>query len=106
MEEISSPQPTSETFFDGNATDNSIPDSAENVNRKEQKTETPNSALKRGAAVTEQSSLISSKSPVISITDFLQAVKDISAHYAIQSVSYFDARNKKQCITRNAKGSA
>ena len=78
MEEISSPQPTSETFFDGNATDNSIPDSAENVNRKEQKkTETPNSALKRGAAVTEQSSLISSESPVISIANFIQYVKNI-----------------------------
>ena len=35
------------------------------------------SALKRGAAVTEQSSLISSESPVISIADFLQAVKEI-----------------------------
>ncbi len=44
---------------------------------KGKKTETPNSALKRGAAVTEQSSLISSESPVISIADFLQAVKDI-----------------------------
>ena len=44
---------------------------------KGKKTETPNSALKRGAAVTEQSSLISSESPVISIADFLQAVKEI-----------------------------
>lgn len=44
---------------------------------KGKKTETPNSALKRGAAVTEQSSLISSESPVISIADFLQYVKDI-----------------------------
>ena len=56
---------------------NSILDSDENVNRKEQKTETPNSALKRGAAVTEQSSLISSESPVISIANFIQYVKDI-----------------------------
>ena len=72
---------------------------------KNKKTETPTSAL-GGTAVREQRILISSESPVISITDFLQAVKDISAHYAIQSVSYFDARNKKQCITRNAKGSA
>ena len=44
---------------------------------KGKKTETPNSALKRGAAVTEQSSLISSGSPVIRIADFLQAVKEI-----------------------------
>ena len=44
---------------------------------KSKKTETPNSALKRGAAVTEQSSLISSESPAISIADFLQAVKEI-----------------------------
>ena len=45
---------------------------------KGKKTETPNSALKRGAAVTEQSSLISSGSPTISITDFLHIVKDIA----------------------------
>lgn len=44
---------------------------------KGKKTETPNSALKRGAAVAEQSSLISSESPTISIADFLQAVKEI-----------------------------
>ncbi len=44
---------------------------------KGKKTETPNSALKRGAAVAEQSSLISSESPTISIADFLQVVKDI-----------------------------
>ena len=44
---------------------------------KGKKTETPNSALKRGAAVTEQSSLISSGSSIISIVDFLQNVKDV-----------------------------
>ncbi len=44
---------------------------------KGKKTETPNSALKRGAAVTEQGSLISSGSPTVSIADFLQYVKDI-----------------------------
>ncbi len=41
---------------------------------KGKKTETPTSAL-GGAAVTEQSSLISSESPTISIADFLQYVK-------------------------------
>ncbi len=45
---------------------------------KGKKIETPNSALKRGAAVTELSSLISSESPIISIADFLEYVKDIS----------------------------
>ncbi len=45
---------------------------------KGKKRETLNSALKRGAAVTEQSSLISSGSRIISITDFLENVKSIS----------------------------
>ena len=36
----------------------------------------PNSALKRGAAVAEQSSLISSESLIISVTDCFQYVKD------------------------------
>ena len=44
---------------------------------KNKKTETPTSAL-GGAAVREHSSLISSESPTISISDFLQFVKDIS----------------------------
>lgn len=44
---------------------------------KGKKTKTPNSALKRGAAVTEQSSLISSGSSTVSISDFMQYVKDI-----------------------------
>lgn len=44
---------------------------------KGKKTKTPNSALKRGAAVTEQGSLISSGSSVISISDLIQYVKDI-----------------------------
>lgn len=44
---------------------------------KGKKTDTPNSALKRGAAVTEQGSLISSGYPTISVADFLSAVKDI-----------------------------
>lgn len=35
----------------------------------------PNSALKRGAAVAEQSSLISSESLIVSIADCLQYVK-------------------------------
>lgn len=45
---------------------------------KGKKIETPDPALKRGAAVTEQSSLISSESPTVSISNFLQAVKNIS----------------------------
>lgn len=44
---------------------------------KGKKTETPNSALKRGAAVTEQSSLISSESLKISIAELLEKVKNI-----------------------------
>ena len=44
---------------------------------KGKKIENPNSALKRGAAVTEQSSLISSESPIVSIADFLEYVKSI-----------------------------
>ena len=44
---------------------------------KGKKTKTPNSALKRGAAVTEPSSLLSSGYPMISVTDFLSIVKDI-----------------------------
>ena len=44
---------------------------------KGKKTKTPNSALKRGAAVTEQGSLISSGSSIISIADLIQYVKDI-----------------------------
>ena len=66
------------------SSDNSIPISLKKVNGnsekipcKEQKLETPNSALKRGAAVTEQSSLISSESPVISIAGFLEHVNTI-----------------------------
>ena len=55
---------------------NNILDSAENVNRKEQKTETPTSAL-GGTAVREQRFLISSESPVISIAGFLEHVKTI-----------------------------
>jgi hypothetical protein len=43
---------------------------------KGKKTETPTSAL-GGTAVTEQSSLISSESPVVSIADFLEYVKTI-----------------------------
>lgn len=43
---------------------------------KSKKTETPTSAL-GGTAVTEQSSLISSESPVVSIADFLEYVKTI-----------------------------
>ena len=43
---------------------------------KTKKTETPTSAL-GGAAVTEQSSLISSESPAISIAIFLEYVKSI-----------------------------
>lgn len=45
---------------------------------KGKKAETPNPVLKHGAAVTEQSSLISSGSPVVSIADFLQNVKTLS----------------------------
>lgn len=44
---------------------------------KGKKTKTPNSALKRGAAVTEQGSLISSGSSIVSIADLIQYVKDI-----------------------------
>ena len=44
---------------------------------KGKKTDTPHSALKRGAAVTEQGSLISLGYPTISVADFLSAVKDI-----------------------------
>ncbi len=43
---------------------------------KGKKTETPTSAL-GGTAVTEQSSLISSESPIVSIADFLEYVKSI-----------------------------
>lgn len=39
MEENSSPQPTSKTSFDGNATNNRIPQKTEKVNRKSEKTD-------------------------------------------------------------------
>ena len=42
-----------------------------------EKTESPNSALKRGAAVTEQSSLISSETHTLSLADFLESVKTL-----------------------------
>ena len=68
---------------------------------KSKKTETPNSALKRGAAVTEQSSLISSESPTISISDFLQYVKDIPIAKGIFSENVL----KKLGVDRGRGGS-
>lgn len=64
---------------------------------KGKKTETPNSALKRGAAVTEQSSLISSESLTISITDFLHIVKDLTIANEILSEDVL----KKLGVTRS-----
>lgn len=54
------------------------------------KTKIPNSALKRGAAVTEQSSLISSGSSVISIADLLENVKSFSLANEIFSKDVLD----------------
>jgi hypothetical protein len=47
------------------------------MRKKRKKTQTPHSALKRGAAVGAQSALISSGSVTISIANFLQYVKTI-----------------------------
>lgn len=67
---------------------------------KGKKIDNPNSALKRGAAVTGQGPLISSGYPIISITDFLENVKSIPMINEVLS----DDVAKKLGITRS-KGS-